>query len=115
VHWNRSRLTYKQSRATLGRLTHTLPPAPLPPATPPPSLQPQYDMATALIEAKQVMTGAVGELLAKTGEETQGVHTPADAIHTLLHTQLSGLNYRAHHPPPTPIAMHLSTCRCSPL
>jgi hypothetical protein len=56
-------------------------------------------MATALIEAKQVMTGAVGELLAKTGEETQGVHTPADAIHTLLHTQLSGLNFRAHHPP----------------
>lgn len=26
-------------------------------------------MATALIEAKQVMSGAVGELLAKTGEE----------------------------------------------
>jgi hypothetical protein len=57
-------------------------------------------MATALIEAKQVMTGAVGELLAKTGEETQGVHTPADAIHTLLHTQLSGAQLQSP-PPPT--------------
>jgi len=32
-----------------------------------PCLQPRNDMATALVEAKAVMTGAVGELLAKTG------------------------------------------------
>jgi hypothetical protein len=40
--------------------------------------QPCHDMATALIEAKQVMTGAVGELLAKTGE---GQRTQRETCH----------------------------------
>lgn len=41
---------------------------PLPTPSPCP-LQPVNDMATALVEAKQVMSGAVKELLAKTGAQ----------------------------------------------
>jgi hypothetical protein len=59
-------------------LTHALPFCLLPPG--PCTLQPQYDMATALIEAKQVMTGAVGELLAKTGER----HSLSNSISWLI-------------------------------